>query len=55
MITHNLGYPRIGNNREIKKAIEGYWSGKINYNQLIQTSAEIKQHLIEAMNPSAFH
>lgn len=43
MITHNLGYPRIGNNREIKKAIEGYWSGKINYNQLIQTSAELKQ------------
>ena len=43
MITHNLGYPRIGDNREIKKAIEGYWSGKINYNQLIQTSAEIKQ------------
>jgi 5-methyltetrahydropteroyltriglutamate--homocysteine methyltransferase len=43
MITHNLGYPRIGNNREIKKAIEGYWSGKINYNQLIQTSVEIKQ------------
>jgi methionine synthase II (cobalamin-independent) len=43
MITHNLGYTRIGNNREIKKAIEGYWSGKINYNQLIQTSAEIKQ------------
>jgi 5-methyltetrahydropteroyltriglutamate--homocysteine methyltransferase len=43
MITHNLGYPRIGNNREIKKAIEGYWSEKISYNQLIQTSAEIKQ------------
>jgi 5-methyltetrahydropteroyltriglutamate--homocysteine methyltransferase len=43
MITHNLGYPRIGNNREMKKAIEGYWSGKINYNQLIQTSSEIKQ------------
>jgi 5-methyltetrahydropteroyltriglutamate--homocysteine methyltransferase len=43
MITHNLGYPRIGDGREIKKAIEGYWSGKINYNQLIQTSAEIKQ------------
>jgi 5-methyltetrahydropteroyltriglutamate--homocysteine methyltransferase len=43
MITHNLGYPRIGNNREIKKAIEGYWSGKINYNQLIQTSSELKQ------------
>jgi 5-methyltetrahydropteroyltriglutamate--homocysteine methyltransferase len=43
MITHNLGYPRIGNNREIKKAVEGYWLGKINYEQLIQTSADIKQ------------
>jgi len=43
MITHNLGYPRIGNDREIKKAIEGYWSGKITYDQLIQTGVEIKQ------------
>src|SRR5450759_5265780 len=43
MITHNLGYPRIGNDREIKKAIEGYWSGKITYDQLIQTAVEIKQ------------
>jgi 5-methyltetrahydropteroyltriglutamate--homocysteine methyltransferase len=43
MITHNLGYPRIGNNRELKKAIEGYWSGKINYDQLIKVSEEIKQ------------
>ena len=43
MITHNLGYPRIGNNRELKKAVEGYWSGKITYSQLIQISAIIKQ------------
>ena len=43
MITHNLGYPRIGNDREIKKVIEGYWSGKINYNQLIKISVTIKQ------------
>jgi len=43
MITHNLGYPRIGNDREIKKAVEGYWLGKINYNQLIQISAAIKK------------
>ncbi|MDP2336740.1 MAG: 5-methyltetrahydropteroyltriglutamate--homocysteine S-methyltransferase [Bacteroidota bacterium] len=43
MITHNLGYPRIGNNRELKKAVEGYWSGKITYSQLIQISATIKQ------------
>ena len=43
MITHNLGYPRIGNNREFKKAVEGYWSEKITYSQLIQISATIKQ------------
>ena len=43
MITHNLGYPRIGNNRELKKAVEGYWSGSFSYSQLIQISVTIKQ------------
>lgn len=43
MITHNLGYPRIGNDRELKKAVEGYWSGKISYEQLIQVRIAIKQ------------
>ncbi len=27
MQTHNLGYPRIGNHRELKKVSEQYWSG----------------------------
>ena len=43
MITHNLGYPRIGNNRELKKAVEGYWSGRISYKELMQISSTIKQ------------
>ncbi len=43
MITHNLGYPRIGNNRELKKAVEGYWAGKITYHQLIEVGSAIKQ------------
>ena len=43
MITHNLGYPRIGDNRELKKAVEGYWSGKVSYDHLIQTGTEIRQ------------
>lgn len=34
MITHNLGYPRIGQNREIKKAVEGYWAGRVTHDQL---------------------
>ncbi|MBK5194289.1 MAG: 5-methyltetrahydropteroyltriglutamate--homocysteine S-methyltransferase, partial [Flavobacteriaceae bacterium] len=43
MITHNLGYPRIGNHRELKKAVEGYWAGRISYEQLMQVSSTIKQ------------
>jgi 5-methyltetrahydropteroyltriglutamate--homocysteine methyltransferase len=35
MIAHNLGYPRIGDNRELKKAVEGYWSGRIGYELLM--------------------
>jgi 5-methyltetrahydropteroyltriglutamate--homocysteine methyltransferase len=33
----------MGNDRELKKAVEGYWSGKISYEQLIQVSIAIKQ------------
>ncbi|MCA1760713.1 MAG: 5-methyltetrahydropteroyltriglutamate--homocysteine S-methyltransferase, partial [Bacteroidales bacterium] len=43
MITHNLGYPRIGDNRELKKAVEGYWAGKITYDELLAVGAAIKQ------------
>jgi len=43
MITHNLGYPHIGDNRELKKAVEGYWSGRISYEQLTEISSAIKQ------------
>ncbi len=44
MQTHNLGYPRIGSQRELKKASEQYWSGKIGAIQLQQTAKEIRQH-----------
>lgn len=42
MQTHNLGYPRIGNQRELKKASEQYWAGKISAQQLLQTGKNIK-------------
>lgn len=41
MQTHNLGYPRIGSNRALKKACERYWAGKISVEELINTSREI--------------
>ncbi len=28
MLTHVLGFPRIGANRELKRALESFWSGK---------------------------
>ena len=43
MKTNNLGYPRIGSNRELKKASELYWGGKISIDELIQTGKDIRR------------
>lgn len=43
MIIHNLGYPRIGNNRELKKACENYWSEKISEEELISAGRELRK------------
>src|SRR5215217_6065878 len=37
------GYPRIGANRELKWALEGYWSGKRTADNLVQTAREVRQ------------
>ncbi|WP_281634742.1 5-methyltetrahydropteroyltriglutamate--homocysteine S-methyltransferase [Flavobacterium luteolum] len=42
MKTNNLGYPRIGSNRELKKASELYWAEKISADELIETGKEIR-------------
>src|SRR5665213_1057426 len=43
MQTHNLGYSRIGSQRELKKASELYWGGKLTVQQLLQTGKTIRQ------------
>lgn len=43
MQTHNLGYPRIGSQRELKKASEQYWAGKLLVQQLLQTGKTIRR------------
>lgn len=43
MITHILGYPRIGSQRELKKASEQYWSNKIPANELERTARTIRR------------
>ena len=42
MRTHNLGYPKIGDHRELKKACESYWAGKSDYKTLQQTGKTIR-------------
>lgn len=44
MQTHILGYPRIGSKRELKKACEQYWSGKIVLEELLAAGRTICNH-----------
>ncbi len=42
VLTNNLGYPRIGQQRELKKATEAYWNNKISESELLQKAAELR-------------
>ncbi|MFJ3529995.1 MULTISPECIES: 5-methyltetrahydropteroyltriglutamate--homocysteine S-methyltransferase [unclassified Streptomyces] len=37
------GYPRQGPNRELKKAVEGYWKGRVTAAALRETAAELRR------------
>lgn len=43
MLTQNLGYPRIGNQRQLKKACEQYWAGKIDLEELNFVAHKIRE------------
>ncbi|HZH55317.1 MAG TPA: 5-methyltetrahydropteroyltriglutamate--homocysteine S-methyltransferase [Sphingobacteriaceae bacterium] len=43
MQTNILGYPRIGNNRALKKASEKYWSGELSAEELLETGQVIRR------------
>jgi 5-methyltetrahydropteroyltriglutamate--homocysteine methyltransferase len=42
-IASNLGFPPLGAARELKRATEGYWSGKVSRAQLLETGAELRR------------
>ncbi len=42
-LTHNLGFPRIGVKRELKKALEAYWAGQSNEAQLHNSSKTLRE------------
>ncbi|TRW25256.1 5-methyltetrahydropteroyltriglutamate--homocysteine S-methyltransferase [Flavobacterium zepuense] len=44
MFTNNLGYPRIGSNRELKKACENYWAGNISQQELLHAAQQLRLH-----------
>ncbi|WP_055480213.1 5-methyltetrahydropteroyltriglutamate--homocysteine S-methyltransferase [Sphaerimonospora mesophila] len=37
------GYPRQGRDRELKKAIEGYWAGRVGADELRATAADLRR------------
>src|SRR2546421_4954286 len=41
-IAHNLGFPPLGPNRELKRATEGSWSGKVSRADLLSTGATLR-------------
>jgi 5-methyltetrahydropteroyltriglutamate--homocysteine methyltransferase len=43
ILTHNLGFPRIGLRRELKKALESYWAGRSTAAELLDAGKQIRQ------------
>ncbi len=41
-IAHILGFPRLGADREFKKALEAYWKGSITQEALLKTGQELR-------------
>jgi len=42
MLTHTLGYPRMGSNRELKKKLESYWRGEAGQDDLALTARKLR-------------
>ena len=42
MVTHSLGFPRMGLGRELKTALEAYWSGRLDAVGLETTAAALR-------------
>ncbi|MES2571618.1 MAG: 5-methyltetrahydropteroyltriglutamate--homocysteine S-methyltransferase, partial [Verrucomicrobiota bacterium] len=43
LITHNLGFPRIGENRELKRATEAYWKSELSEEELNQAGSRLRR------------
>ncbi|WP_343700166.1 5-methyltetrahydropteroyltriglutamate--homocysteine S-methyltransferase [Chitinophaga sp.] len=43
MLKHNLGYPRMGAHRQLKKSCEQYWQGRIGRTELFVTAKRLQE------------
>jgi len=43
VLSVNLGFPRMGENRELKKLVENYWASKINATALLEGAKSLRQ------------
>ncbi|MFH8292987.1 5-methyltetrahydropteroyltriglutamate--homocysteine S-methyltransferase [Streptomyces sp. NPDC018059] len=49
------GYPRQGQKRELKKAIEGYWKGRVTADALHSTAAELRRTHWQHLSGAGLH
>ncbi|MBV8215269.1 MAG: 5-methyltetrahydropteroyltriglutamate--homocysteine S-methyltransferase, partial [Verrucomicrobia bacterium] len=43
ILTHNLGYPRVGAHRQLKKSLEAYWRGKETEADLQKVASDLRR------------
>ncbi|MGO3868547.1 MAG: 5-methyltetrahydropteroyltriglutamate--homocysteine S-methyltransferase [Alcaligenes sp.] len=43
-IIHNLGFPRMGAQRELKRSLEAYWAGQLSQEALLETGKALRAH-----------
>ncbi|MEU6463134.1 5-methyltetrahydropteroyltriglutamate--homocysteine S-methyltransferase [Streptomyces sp. NPDC046976] len=49
------GYPRQGANRELKKAVEGYWKGRVTATELRATASELRSATWRRLAAAGLH
>ncbi|MFH9136939.1 5-methyltetrahydropteroyltriglutamate--homocysteine S-methyltransferase [Streptomyces sp. NPDC017524] len=49
------GYPRQGRNRELKKAVEGYWQGRVDADALRETAAGLRRGTWQRLAEAGVH
>ncbi|MDY0170973.1 MAG: 5-methyltetrahydropteroyltriglutamate--homocysteine S-methyltransferase, partial [Thermoguttaceae bacterium] len=43
VVATNLGFPRIGPRRELKRALEQFWAGKCSTDELLAVGKQLRQ------------